>query len=93
VKKPKDLEPADGAIVAGPEVVLKWRESGCAESYSIKIVRVSNAQAVVNKNGHTKPRYTFKEGVAGETYAWQVRACNAAGCGAWTTLRTFAIQP
>jgi hypothetical protein len=92
-KKPKDLQPADGATVSGPEVVLKWRETGCAESYDIQITKVSDGQLVVNKSGHAKPRYTFKVGEAGQSYDWQVRACNASGCGPWTTPRRFTMQP
>jgi hypothetical protein len=91
-KKPKDLEPANGAIVPSLEVVLKWTDTGCAESYTVKVLRVGGRKVAV-KSGQVKTRYTFTNGVAGQSYDWQVRACNAGGCGPWTELQRFTIQP
>jgi len=86
------LEPMDGAMLQPPNVILKWQAQDCAKRYHI-VVRLNTAQGpiIAERAKLAKPKLQLKNLPSG-VYVWQVRACNASGCGEWSAWQRFEIR-
>jgi hypothetical protein len=89
-KTPRLLSPPNQSTVMQLRPVLVWRSLKNATSYRVQIRDANGA-------------YKFKADVIGTQYRtpklnpntlymWRVRACNAAGCGAWSDFFTFTVK-
>ena len=91
--KPTLVSPKKDALVNKPRVKLVWNLVPCALTFNIKIVDVATGQVVQKKNGWQPIEFTTKALTRGKTYAWQVSACNAIGCGRFSKPRLFTVKP
>jgi len=89
-KAPTLLTPSNSSTVTQRRPVLMWRALKNATSYRVQIretVGDWKMQADVNGTQYKTPRLKFNT-----QYSWRVRACNPAGCGAWSDYFTFTVK-
>ncbi len=86
------LTPTDGAALQASNALLKWQAQDCAKRYHV-VVRSNTAQGpiIAERAKLVKPRLQLKNLSSG-VYVWQVRACNASGCGEWSAWQRFEIR-
>lgn len=78
--KPILLSPANGAQLSFGPVKTDWAEANCADYYRLKVIE-SPPRHVYMRIDLTETEYTFSGLNREMRYVWQVRACNAFGCG------------
>jgi Chlamydia polymorphic membrane protein (Chlamydia_PMP) repeat len=90
---PTLLKPKDGRRGKGPAVALDWSDAMCAASYKVTIKHGSSSGSLVQKKGGlTTSTFTTQPLTIGQTYAWQVKACNPPyGC-AKSPWQTFKVK-
>ena len=89
---PLPTAPRDGATVNTTRVMLKWQTVTCATSYRVMVRQGSINGTVVDKAmGLTKSQHETIALKPGKTYYWQVRACSAVGCSAWSKAQSFRV--
>lgn len=93
-KIPTLLKPAQGAVVAPTDIVLKWKKVKCAADYDLVVsVLTQGKPKRVLRESQVKSRHNISKLKRDKTYRWKVRACNALGCSAWTAKSTFQTAP
>ena len=80
---------APGTMMSATSVALRWAAVAGADSYDLGVRDTATNRLVID----TQPRSTSYTArlVAGGQYRWNVRACNTAGCSAFTSPLYFAI--
>ena len=77
-----------GTVQASSSVTLSWGAASGATRYGLGVVDVATGGLVVNTDVSGKTTYTA--GLQpGKSYRWNVNACNASGCSAYTSLLYF----
>ncbi len=80
---PQRLLPGNGAIVSVRNVLLDWSDVTCATGYKVQVrLGSSTGTQVTPLTATTESQFTTPALTAGQTYFWQARACNPAGCTA-----------
>lgn len=90
--KPTLVSPANGATVTVRQVPLDWNPVACAASYKVQVRQDSTSGALADSKTVSTDSYPTKRLARGHVYYWRVRACSAAGCGAWSGYWSFTIQ-
>ena len=90
--KPTGMSPgaatAPGPIQGSASVTLSWGAVSGATRYGLGVVDAATGGLVVNTDVIGKTTYTA--GLqSGKSYRWNVNACNASGCSAYTSLLYF----
>lgn len=90
--KPKLVAPKHEQAVKKTRVKLKWQANACATYYKLIVRRASKQGHVsMQENALTVTELKTKKLRAGQTFFWQVRACNANGC-AKSKWHSFSIK-
>jgi CARDB len=91
--KPVLKSPANNSTVNTLQVVLDWSDVNCATGYDV-LARIGSAtgKVVGIRTGLPVSQYTTPNLVAGKTFYWQVRACDAIGCSPWTSYWHFKVS-
>lgn len=91
---PRGLSPgsaaAPGAVITGRQVTISWSPVSGATEYDFGIRDTITNQFLVDTQT-TQTSYTATV-ERGRTYRWNVRACNAAGCSAFTAPLHFQTE-
>ncbi len=90
---PQRLLPGNGATVLVRNVLLDWSDVVCATSYKVQVrLGSSTGTQVTPLTDTTASQFTTAALTTGQTYAWQLRSCNAAGCqpSAWWSFTVAA---
>jgi hypothetical protein len=81
---------APGAVVSGNRVTISWSAVSGATEYDFGIRDTASNQLIVDTQ--TSGRSYTVPIERGRTYRWNVRACNAAGCSAFTSPLFFQSE-
>jgi hypothetical protein len=90
---PSPASPANGSVSQPLSVTLKWDSVSTATVYQIQVLTDTNSATLTIRNDDstssltdTSKAFTF---TYDSTYYWRVRAKNAGGAGAWSTIYKF----
>ncbi|MGB8647832.1 MAG: hypothetical protein WCF84_21540 [Anaerolineae bacterium] len=84
--------PANGAVLATLHPTLQWSALTCAARYEVQVRQGSaSGPLVAQPKNLTSAQFAPAGLTAGKSYVWRVRACNAAGCGAWSGWWQFSV--
>jgi hypothetical protein len=87
------IGPKDNKEVKKPRVRLRWQAAACAAGYDVVVRRARRDGAVVlQKEQLLGTEFKTPKLERGTLYEWQVRACNLAGCGAWSDPAQFRVK-
>ncbi len=87
---PSLTAPADGAIGAATSPTLTWTEIAGATSYTVEVATDAAFSNIVRNATVSGGSYTVTPALGTQTqYFWRVRATNACGEGANSTVRAF----
>lgn len=92
---PAIIYPQSGAVFppTTTQVTLDWSDVTCATTYELEVRQRNNACTGTPMVSATTAGSQYTLGVVrNNTYWWRVRACDAAGCGAWTTCTSFSVS-
>lgn len=87
---PKLVTPANGSQSIGPAQVLDWADSPGATYYQVEVRKSSTTGTIVVSAKPAVSTYTTGS-LAAALYYWRARACNLAGCSAWSAAWSFRI--
>ncbi|MGB8646212.1 MAG: hypothetical protein WCF84_13320 [Anaerolineae bacterium] len=84
--------PANGAVVTTLHPTLRWNTATCAARYEVQVRQgTASGPLVAQPKNLTSAQFAPAGLTAGKSYYWRVRACNAAGCGAWSGWWRFSV--
>ncbi|MBX2883345.1 MAG: fibronectin type III domain-containing protein [Granulosicoccus sp.] len=83
---------APGISLSDTTPRLRWTSVSGAISYQIVVRDLITNQLVANVDGRTTTSYITPVLTPGRNYRWNVRACNSAGCGSYSSNRFFRIS-
>ncbi|MDZ7310186.1 MAG: LamG domain-containing protein, partial [candidate division KSB1 bacterium] len=87
------LSPANGATGISATPTLHWNAVTGATSYKLQVSSDSTFSApVVNQSGLTSTSYSGARLVNNTTYYWRVKAVNASGESAWSSVWRFTTK-
>ncbi len=89
--KPVITKPTAGGTSNKLRTLLDWQDAACATKYKVTVKLGSSKGNTVDSKEPIKSKYKTNPLIKGQTYAFQVQACNAAGCtkSKW---RTFTVS-
>jgi len=90
---PQLIKPKHKATVPKRRVKLAWEGVACAESYNVKVYLKKLDGTLIENTPVSALNYKTIALQKGKTYAWHVQACNAIGCGPFSTARKFTVAP
>lgn len=87
---PAPVVTAPGTLTAGNQYQVSWSASSGATQYVLERSRNGSAYSVLYDGSGTSA--TLSAGVAG-SFAHRVKACNTAGCSAYSAIATTTVAP
>ncbi len=82
--------PANAAANEATSLTLSWNAAARAVTYGAQVATVSTfATTIFSQTGLTASPEALSGLAAGTVYYWEVNATDAAGCGAWSAIRSF----
>lgn len=95
VNSPTNTTPKSGTVIHKKQrVKLGWDAATCATYYEVVVKQDSkNGATVDSQTNLVTPHYKTVRLARNHKYFWNVRGCDADGCGMWAGWHSFTVSP